>query len=194
MRYSKEHKAETHARIVRKASVRLRERGVDGIGVADLMKDAGLTHGGFYAHFSSREALVVEAFTDAIDRSNARWARLLAELPPEERLLAIVDGYLSAQHRDNPGKGCAVTALGADVARANARSRKLFAAKIDDMFGMLASLLPGDPAEARKKAITTFSTLVGAIVLARIAGTTELSDEILATSRSAISEWADLAA
>jgi len=71
MRYSKEHKAETHARIVKKASVRLRERGAHGIGVADLMKEAGLTHGGFYAHFDSREALVVEAFDYAMDRSMA---------------------------------------------------------------------------------------------------------------------------
>ena len=75
MRYSKEHKSETHARIVKKASVKLRERGAHGIGVADLMKDAGLTHGGFYAHFTSREALVIKAFAYAMDRSTARWRR-----------------------------------------------------------------------------------------------------------------------
>ena len=71
MRYTKDHKQETHARIVKKASVKLRERGAHGIGVADLMKEAGLTHGGFYAHFASREALVVEAFVYAMERSNA---------------------------------------------------------------------------------------------------------------------------
>ena len=76
MRYSKEHKLETHARIVKKASVRLREKGAHGIGVADLMKDAGLTHGGFYAHFDSREALVIEAFGYAMDRSTERWRKL----------------------------------------------------------------------------------------------------------------------
>ena len=76
MRYSKEHKQETHARIVKKASVRLREKGAHGIGVADLMKEAGLTHGGFYAHFDSREALVIEAFAYAMDRSNEPWRKL----------------------------------------------------------------------------------------------------------------------
>ena len=76
MRYTKEHKLETHARIVKKASVRLREKGAHGIGVADLMKDAGLTHGGFYAHFDSREALVVEAFSYAMDRSIERWRKI----------------------------------------------------------------------------------------------------------------------
>ena len=86
MRYSKEHKQETHARIVKKASVRLREKGAHGIGVADLMKEAGLTHGGFYAHFDSREALVIEAFAYAMDRSTERWRKIAEETPPEKRL------------------------------------------------------------------------------------------------------------
>ena len=95
MRYSKEHKQETHARIVKKASVRLREKGAHGIGVADLMKEAGLTHGGFYAHFDSREALVIEAFGYAMDRSTEHWRNLAARRPPEKRLATIVDTYLS---------------------------------------------------------------------------------------------------
>src|ERR687886_1740318 len=103
MRYSKEHKAETHARIVRKASVRLREKGAHGIGVADLMKEAGLTHGGFYAHFDSREALVIEAFAYAMDRSMEHWRKLIGEAAPEKRLALIAESYLSTLHRDNPG-------------------------------------------------------------------------------------------
>ena len=95
MRYSREHKLETHARIVKKASVRLREKGAHGIGVADLMKDAGLTHGGFYAHFDSREALVIEAFAYAMDRSTERWRKLAEQSPPDKRLAAIVDSYLT---------------------------------------------------------------------------------------------------
>src|SRR5258706_11703239 len=91
MRYSREHKLETHARIVKKASVRLREKGAHGIGVADLMKDAGLTHGGFYAHFDSREALVVEAFGYAVDRSTERWRRLGEQTPTDKHPTAIVD-------------------------------------------------------------------------------------------------------
>ena len=93
MRYSKEHKQETHARIVKKASVRLREKGAHGIGVADLMKEAGLTHGGFYAHFDSREALVIEAFAYAMDRSIEHWRKIADETPPEKRLATIVDSY-----------------------------------------------------------------------------------------------------
>src|SRR3984893_10845411 len=131
MRYSREHKLETHARIVKKASVRLREKGAHGIGVADLMKDAGLTHGGVYAHFDSREALVIEAFTDAMDRSTERWRKLAEQTPPEKRLATIVESYLTPLHRDDPGQGCAVPALGAEIARENPRTRKAFAAKLE---------------------------------------------------------------
>src|SRR5215467_12983945 len=102
MRYSREHKQETHARIVRKASVRLREKGAHGVGVADLMKEAGLTHGGFYAHFDSREALVIEAFAYAMDRSIEHWRTMVAQMPAEKRLPAIVESYLSPLHRDDP--------------------------------------------------------------------------------------------
>ena len=108
MRYSKEHKQETHDRIVRKASVRLREKGAHGIGVADLMKEAGLTHGGFYAHFDSRDALVIEAFNYAMDRSTEHWRKMAEQTPPEKRFAAIVESYLTTLHRDDPGHGCAV--------------------------------------------------------------------------------------
>ncbi|MFH1340817.1 MAG: TetR/AcrR family transcriptional regulator [Pseudomonadota bacterium] len=186
MRYSKEHKLETHARIVKKASIRLREKGAHGIGVADLMKDAGLTHGGFYAHFDSREALVIEAFAYAMDRSTERWRRLAETIPPEKRMAAIVESYLTSLHRDDPGHGCAVTALGAEIARESPKTRKAFAAKLEQMVDMLAEQLPDVPRKAaRKQALATLSTMVGALVLARIAGSGELSDEILGAGRDA---------
>lgn len=185
MRYSKEHKAETHTRIVKKASVRLRERGAHGIGVADLMKEAGLTHGGFYAHFDSREALVVEAFEYAMDRSIARWRQQSTDTPPDERLASIVNAYLSPQHRDNPGHGCAMPALGAEIAREGPKTRRAFAAKLDDMIGMLAEQLPGDQDVARKQAMATLATLMGTILMARIAGSGEMSDELLKVGRDA---------
>src|SRR6201986_151225 len=103
MRYSKEHKQETHARIVRKASVRLREKGAHGIGVADLMKEAGLTHGGVYSHFDSRRGLVIEAIAHIMDSATKRWCELREQTPPERRLATIVDSYLSTAHRDDPG-------------------------------------------------------------------------------------------
>ncbi len=186
MRYSPEHKAETHARIVRKASVRLRERGAHGVGVADLMKEAGLTHGGFYAHFDSREALVVEAFGYAVDRSVQHWRKLLDELPPQKRLTAIVDGYLSPQHRDDVGHGCAVPALGAEIARESAKTRKAFAAKLDELVDLFADYIVDVPRKtARRRAAAMFATLMGTLVMARVSGSGDISDEILNAGREA---------
>jgi TetR/AcrR family transcriptional repressor of nem operon len=187
MRYSKEHKQETHDRIVRRASVKLREKGAHGIGVADLMKEAGLTHGGFYAHFASRDALVIEAFSYAMDRSTERWRKLAADLPPQQRLAALVDGYLSATHRDDPGRGCAVPALGAEIARESPKTRRAFAAKLEDMIAMIAAeYVDAPPKAARKQAMATLATMMGTLVLARIAGSGELSDAILAAGRDTV--------
>jgi TetR/AcrR family transcriptional repressor of nem operon len=187
MRYSKEHKQETHARIVRKASVRLREKGAHGIGVADLMKEAGLTHGGFYAHFDSREALLIEAFAYAMDRSMAYWRKTTAETSPEKRLATIVDSYLNAGHRDDPGRGCAVPTLGAEIVREGPKARKAFAAKLEQMIDMIAEqLIDLSPKAARKQAAATLATMMGTLVLSRIAGNGEFSDDILAAGREAV--------
>ena len=184
MRYSKEHKQETHARIVRKASVRLREKGAHGIGVADLMKEAGLTHGGFYAHFDSREALVIEAFNYAMDRSMEHWRKTAAQIAPDKRLSNIVDSYLTAQHRDDPGRGCAVPTLGAEIARESLKTRKAFAVKLEEMIDMIADQIPDVPRKtARRQAAATLATMMGTLVLSRIAGTGEFSDDILASGR-----------
>jgi TetR/AcrR family transcriptional repressor of nem operon len=187
MRYSREHKLETHARIVRKASVRLREKGAHGVGVADLMKEAGLTHGGFYAHFDSREALVIEAFAHAMDRSTERWRKLAEETAPDKRLATIVDSYLTPVHRDDPGHGCAIPTLGAEIARESPRTRKAFAAKLEQMIDMLAEQIPDLPRKAaRKQAMAAIATMMGTLVLARVAGNGEFSDEILAAGRDAV--------
>jgi TetR/AcrR family transcriptional regulator, transcriptional repressor for nem operon len=187
MRYSKEHKQETHDRIVRKASVRLRERGAHGIGVADLMKEAGLTHGGFYAHFDSREALVIEAFNYAMDRATERWRKMAEETPPEKRLATIVESYLTTIHRDDPGRGCAVPTLGPEIARESPKTRKAFAAKLDEMIEMMADQVPEQPRKtARAQAIAALSTMAGALVLSRVAGSGEFSEEILGVAREAV--------
>src|ERR1700686_293315 len=187
MRYSREHKLATHARIVKKASVRLREKGAHGIGVADLMKDAGLTHGGFYAHFDSREALVIEAFAYAMDRGTERWRKLAEHTPPDKRLATIVGSYLTAVHRDDPGHGCAIPTLGAEIARESPKTRKAFAAKLEHMIEMLAAQVPELPRKAaRKQAMAAIATMMGTLVLARIAGNGEFSDEILGAGREAV--------
>jgi len=186
MRYSSEHKRETHARIVKKASVRLREKGARGIGVADLMKEAGLTHGGFYAHFDSREALLIEALGYAMDHSTEHWRRLADDMPADKKLSTIVASYLTPLHRDDPGRGCAVPALGAEIAREGPKARKAFAAKLEQMVDVLAGLIPGvAPKAARKQAMALLATMAGTLVLARIGGESGFSDEILAAGREA---------
>ena len=191
MRYSREHKQETHDRIVRKASVRLRERGAHGIGVADLMKEAGLTHGGFYAHFDSREALVIEAFGYAMDRSMEHWRKTSEQTAPEKRLAQIVETYLSPLHRDDPGHGCSIPSLGAEIARESPKTRKAFAAKLDQMIDMMADHVTGVPRKAaRKQAIATLAAMAGTLLLARIAGTSELSDEVLKAGKESALEGA----
>src|SRR3954464_3716839 len=171
MRYSKEHKQETHARIVKKASVRLREKGAHGIGVADLMKEAGLTHGGFYAHFDSREALVVEAFAYAMDRSTERWRKVAEQTPPDKRLATIVENYLTPVHRDDPGNGCAVPALGAEIARESAKTRRAFAARLEQMIELVAEQIPDLPRNPRRKqAMASLATTIDSQVLSRRRG------------------------
>jgi TetR/AcrR family transcriptional regulator, transcriptional repressor for nem operon len=187
MRYSKEHKQETHARIVKKASVRLREKGAHGIGVADLMKEAGLTHGGFYAHFDSREALVIEAFNYAMDRANERWRKIAEQTPSDKRLSTIIESYLSPLHRDDPGHGCAVPSLGAEIARESPKTRKAFAAKLEQMIDMMADQILDVPRKtARKQAMATLATMMGTMVLSRIAGNGEFSEQILSAGREAV--------
>jgi len=186
MRYSKDHKAETRERIVKNASVRLRERGAAGLGVAELMKEAGLTHGGFYAHFSSRDALISEAFVDAMEQAAKRWRKRADEAPEGEGLAAVVNGYLTAAHRDDVGNGCALPALGAEVTRANPKIRKAVAAKLDRMIEVIASEIPSlSEKDARREAIGALATMMGALLMARMAGTGEFSAEILDAGRQA---------
>ena len=186
MRYSKDHKTETHARIVKNASVLLREKGAEGIGVAGLMKEAGLTHGGFYAHFDSRDALIGEAFAHAMEQTTRRWRKRAEQAPDGQRLASVVNGYLTPSHRDDIGNGCALPALGAEVLRANPKTRKAAALKLEEMIEMVADQMPATGSKAaRRDAIATLATMLGALVLARMAGTGDFSSEILAAGRHA---------
>lgn len=186
MRYSKDHKTETHARIVKNASVLLREKGADGIGVAGLMKEAGLTHGGFYAHFDSRDALIGEAFAHAMELTTRRWRKKAEQAPEGKRLATIVNAYLTPSHRDDVGNGCALPALGNEVLRANPKTRKAAIGKLEEMIEMMAEqMTTATTKTARRDAISTLSTMMGALILARMAGTGDFSSEILAAGRHA---------
>ena len=189
MRYSKDHKAATHARIVQNASAQLREKGARGVGVADLMKDVGLTHGGFYAHFGSRDDLVNEAIAAALDQNAESWRQVVAGKPVEARGAALAEEYLSARHRDNPRKGCALASLAADVSREGPKTRRIFLSKLEGMVNLLAADDGRPPAaKARQKALGIVGTLIGTLVLARVAGSGALSEEILEAGRVAVLE------
>jgi TetR/AcrR family transcriptional repressor of nem operon len=187
MRYVKGHGQKTRSRIVEEASYGLCQCGADGLSVADLMKRAGLTHGGFYAHFTSREDLVIEAFSLAMHRTITRWLDLMKGMPLEERFEAVVEAYLTSDHRDDPAKGCVLPALGADIARSSRKARRIFAGKLGEMIDMLAPLFPDQTAEeARQTATSALATMMGSVVLARAAGDKQLSDDILASGRWAL--------
>jgi TetR/AcrR family transcriptional repressor of nem operon len=188
MRYVKGHGLQTRSRIVEEASYGLRQTGVDGMSVADLMKRVGLTHGGFYSHFESREALVIEAFASAMDRKVSHWLKLVNELPAEERFDAFIGAYLRPGHRDDRGRGCVLPALATDIARSSQKARRVFARKLDEMIDVIAGLFPGEsPKQARQIATSALATMMGSIALARAVGDVKLSDEILGAGRQALS-------
>src|SRR5260370_6578196 len=188
MRYVKGHGSPARRRIVEEASYGLRPAGADGMSVAGLMKLAGLTHGGFYAHFESREALVVEAFALAMDRTVSHWLKLMKGMPIEERFDVIVESYLSPRHRDDRAHGCVLPALGTDIARSSQKARRIFARKLDEMIDVVARLFPEkSPKEARQMATGALATMMGSIALARQVGDKRLSDEILEAGRQALS-------
>lgn len=185
MRYSQTHKEETRDRIVAAAAAALRASGVDGIGVADLMRAAGLTHGGFYAHFSSKEELVGEAASTALGQTIARLRAAAEAAPRNAARQAIVDSYLNGRHRDHPDKGCAVVALGADLARLAPETRGALEQRLEEMFALLQEHC-GARSGGRRKAIVMFSTMVGALLLSRTVHSRALSEEILAAARESI--------
>jgi len=185
MRYPDKHKEETRERIIASASALLRESGADGIGVADLMRAAGLTHGGFYAHFPSKEALVAEAASAAMGQTIAHLRAAAEKVPRNEARQAIVDSYLNGRHRDHPGKGCAAAALGADIARLSPETRGALEQRLEEMFALLEEY-SGARSEGRHKAIAMFSAMVGALLLSRTVRSRALSEEILAATRATV--------
>jgi TetR/AcrR family transcriptional repressor of nem operon len=179
MKVTREKCAENRDRIVEVAGTLFREKGYDGIGVADIMKAAGLTHGGFYGHFDSKDVLAAEASRAALAKSAARW-KTIAERAPDRPLPAVLEHYLSKRHRDDLGKGCMFAALGPDAARGSGAVRSTFTDGLKPFFDLLARIVPGDSRAARRrKALSSMSEMVGALILARAVDDPALSDEIL---------------
>ena len=182
MRVTREEAAANRERILEVAGALFRERGFDGIGVADIMKRAGLTHGGFYGHFASKDDLAAEITSRVLGRDG--WLeRLTGTARPSPG--AIVRAYLSRRHRDDPGRGCLFAALGSDVVRQPRSVRRAFTDGLRLRVEALRRVLPGRSAAARRReALAMLSGLVGALILSRAVDDPKLSDEILDAAAS----------
>ncbi|MBS0663381.1 MAG: TetR/AcrR family transcriptional regulator [Verrucomicrobia bacterium] len=185
MRYPPQHKLATRRRILAAASAAFRERGVEGTGVDEVMRRAGLTHGGFYSHFRDKSELVAEACAEAFDEAVVNLARISAQPTSARRARLLIDSYLSTHHRDNRGSGCLVVAVGADMARLSGAARsgyaRGFARHIDRLCAALR--LAPDPDENRDRVTHLMSSLVGALIFARAMDDRARSDALLESSR-----------
>jgi TetR/AcrR family transcriptional repressor of nem operon len=183
MRVSREKAAENRERIIEAAGALFREKGFDGIGVADIMKAADLTHGGFYGHFTSKNDLVAQASRRAMARAAINWEKVVAGAKTEP-YAALLAHYLSPRHRDEPGHGCAFAALSGDAARCGKPVRTAFAQGLEPLIDIVAKAIPGrSKAGRRRKAVAAVAELVGAVILARAVDDAALSDEILEAAR-----------
>ena len=183
MRMTKEAMTEHHLAIVAAAARLLREGGIDRTGVADVMQAAGLTHGGFYRHFASKEALVAEAVAEAFDEFIEWLASEAKTKGPDGAVAAFTERYLSDVHLNNPGRGCPIPTLGIDLAREDQDARKPFAEGVERLVETLAEGMPGDSGQRRGAALRRLATLAGALVIARAVGG-DLAAEILSACRS----------
>jgi len=190
MKVTRDQAAATRAHILDEAAKLFRERGFSGIGVADLMKGIGLTHGGFYGHFSSKEALMAEACQRAVSIMLEEWNRV-AEGAPAKPLAALAVHYLSARHRDRSGTGCLMAALGPEVSRQAAPVRQVVTECLGSVLEFLTGLTRGKTAAAKqKKAIVAFSSMVGALVIARAVNDPKVSKDILEVVSASLTQSA----
>jgi TetR/AcrR family transcriptional repressor of nem operon len=187
MGHSRVSKANTHERLVAAAASRFKERGIDGISLADLMQELELTHGGFYKHFGSRDELVAEALELALRQSGETMRGHLFDAD-EADIPGFVDFYLDEAHRDGRAGGCAVAALAGDAPRKSAAVQAQFREQMERNLELLSAALEASvpPAEARATAMLMLSSLYGALMMARAAGDSPLSREILRTLRARI--------
>jgi len=176
-------RAETRQRIVDAAGALFRRHGIDGVGVDAIMREAGMTHGGFYLYFPSKEALVAAVSAEQLARSAARWTEIGETLPPPEALAKIITNYLDPRHVEPADYSCVLPSLGPELSR-RPESRAAVTEAMRRMIGVLRRLVPGrSRTRAEKAAMATLSTLVGAIVLARLSSDPALADAILVAAR-----------
>jgi len=170
MPWSKDHKQATRGRILETASTALRAKGVAGVGVAQVMESAGLTHGGFYAHFESKDDLVASALAHALEQSGARF-RAVERAPAEKKLGALADAYLTADHLRATDTGCPIVALGPELARGTGPARDTLAEHIRKRIDWLETIAPGKTRQERRRAAAgTYAAMIGGMLLARVQG------------------------
>lgn len=165
----------THTRIVETAARAIRRSGYNGTGVADIMKEAGLTHGGFYAHFASRDAMLAEAADRAGEETIAIAKKIFAEVPGDKALQALIQVYLSNEHMANIESGCSLAALGSEMPRQAPEVKKASTCRVKEMIALIESRLSDQP-NANAEALVMLSTMVGTLLLARAVEDPELSE------------------
>ena len=185
MRYPKEQKGETRGRILNAAARLFRESGYDGVGVDAIMNEAGLTAGGFYSHFSSKEALFAEAMATALDPGNTLRATKSSARAASDPLGALIRGYLSRTHRDTVADGCPLPALTADVARKSDTTRESYERDFLRYLNEIEALLPESSVPARERALAIVAQCVGGLMLSRAVKNEKLSEQILKSCRLA---------
>lgn len=185
MRVSRAQAQENRRTIIDVASRLFRARGFDGIGLNDLMKGAGLTQGGFYKQFQSKEDLVVQASANALESGTAKWAEVVAKA--RNPLRALVSFYLSERHCHETAEGCALSALGSDAARRSPALRQTFEAGIKSHLDILDGIVaPAAGEDVRDRSIVTLSTMVGALVLSRAVNDKRLSESFLQAAANGV--------
>ena len=184
-RYPKDHKSQTRKRIVQAASRAFREAGIDGVSIPEVMARVGLTHGGFYAHFPSKNALVAEACSETVLGSSVKMPAIARAAAPGSELLAILDHYLSVQHRDNLAGGCLIPALSGELVRGPIEVRRDFTEALRQFFDSLTPFVSdGARQEYGDAELALVATMVGGLLLARVVDDPELSERILTTCRA----------
>jgi len=180
MRKSREEAADTRARIIRKASKEFNQHGIAGTGLADVMKSAGLTHGGFYKHFQSKDELVAEALEEALEKS----FRGMEHVADEGAIAEVINEYLSPVHRDDFDNACPLPALGTELWRAGGKTRQKASQGVLRFVSIVEKHLKGIPAKERNsRAHAIVAALVGSMMLSRIVTDPKLSDRLLRDTR-----------
>lgn len=191
MGHSRAEKAISRKRILAAAATRIREAGLGGISVAELMKSVNLTHGGFYGHFESRAHLIAAALEQALadgEKASAAHAGERGSMTVK----SIVNSYLSPAHRDHPSSGCAIPTLAGEVGRADPEVRAIMARQLARSFEVMGEALGEEGQDTEQFAVSAWSMMVGAMMISRVMADDPLADRVLALARKSILELAEL--